>query len=221
MNIKTSKNINNLRWYLCLIVVIGHFFKIFYLVFDNDFINWSGFLAVCSFMFLSGYVNHNSILRHKNRYSFLVSRAKRILIPFYIAFFFSILILFVFSVEFKQEYFLNLFMLHHLFGFLTISSNAPLWTIPYEVLLYIVFALSFNNKYAKCVAIIFAFGFFAYLNNPYYLIFYILFSIGSLLSHYKVELDFIYIPFFIKNNWTYELYLFHYPVFLVILRLIS
>lgn len=221
MNLKTSNNINSLRWYLCLTVVVGHFFKIFYLIFDNDFINWSGFIAVCCFMFLSGYVNHNSLSKSQNRSSFLISRAKRILIPFYIALLFSFSILAIFNVEIKQEYFLTIFMFQHLFGFETISSNAPMWTISYEVLLYVVFALSFNNKVVKFIAIVFSLYLLFYLNNPYYIIFYILFSIGSILSHYKIEMDFIYIPFLTKKNWTYELYLFHYPVFLVILRFIS
>lgn len=221
MNKKTSSNINNLRWYLCLIVVVGHFTKIFFGVFDNALITWSGFIAVCGFMLLSGYVNHHSLSSSDSISTFLHSRAKRILIPFYIALSFSLFILWIFNMEIKTDYLLNFILIQHVFSVSPVSSNEPLWTISYEVILYILFALSYKDRILKSFSILFTFFLLFYLNNPYFIIFYCLFYIGVLLSHFKVELDLFSIPFFIQKNLTYEIYLFHYPVFLVVLRLIS
>lgn len=217
----TSYNINSLRWYLCLTVVIGHVFKLFFDVYDNHLINWSGFIAVCGFLFISGYVNHNSLSQAKDPLLFLKNRSKRILGPFYLALISGVSLYLIFGIELKKDILYNFLMLHHIFGFETIGSNAPLWTISYEFWLYFVFALSFNSKLFKLLSFLLACCFLVFLNNSYYFIFYTLFSLGAILSHYKIKLNVIKIPFFISKNWTYEVYLFHYPLFILILRLMS
>jgi peptidoglycan/LPS O-acetylase OafA/YrhL len=216
MNIKTSNNINNLRWYFALTVVFTHFYKFYYLEFDNPIITWTGFLAVCGFILLSGYVNNDSIERSNSVSTFFRSRAIRILPMYYLSLIFSLFVVWLFDdVTWNDDWWLNFLFLQHIFNIDTINSNEPLWSLSYEFFLYLIFGLGWAIKPLKIVFLIIV-AIYSYVSMNYLpMLLYTLFFLGVILSKQKIELDFISIPFFKLGNYTYEVYLFHYPILLI------
>lgn len=212
MNRETVIFIDNFRLILCIIVIISHILD--FLDIDVFFNNGLDFLAVGLFFLLSGYLNWYSIVNNKN--GFLLRRFKRLLPKYY----YSLIICFLISIFFGSteynKYLYNLFFLQHLNGIQSIQENIALWSLSYEILLYIILNIFIVNK--KYFYIILIFIIFYCMLNVKFFILSIFFIIGILLNKFKVRINFNMKDLKL-GKYTYEIYIFHYPVLFILFNI--
>lgn len=212
----TSKNIDASRWYFLIIVVYTHIYKLNYQEFDNLVINWLGFIAVCGFIFISGYVNYDSLKKNNyNKKKFFISRLKRIMPMYIVSLLFSFLVIILFEIEIKEDWFYNFIFMQSLFGFETIISNESLWSMPYEIALYIILCMSIKSKILSIFFLIITLVYSLFSSSFLPILFLFLFAMGCFLSFYNIKLNIIKLKFFKIKNLTYEIYLMHYPLLLI------
>jgi peptidoglycan/LPS O-acetylase OafA/YrhL len=213
MDKTTSQNIQALRLYFALLVVISH---ISYLFVPDSYWFWSpvAYLAVCGFFVISGMVNYLSLTNNSNPIYFFKKRIKR-LFPLY----YSVLILsliFEFSIRDLEFNHLGHFLFfQHIFT-PTLTSNPVFWTLSYEMWLYICLVQFVNPYYKKLYPLTFL-AIFSLWTPTYYLHWpsmgvIVSFLFGVLIQHQKINFTWLKLPLHQLGKYSYELYLIHYPL---------
>ncbi len=216
MNKQTSINIDFIRLLLCIVVIGSHILDL--LNINNYFNNNFDFYCVWLFFVLSGYLNIESI--EKKSEGFLYRRFKRLLPKYYIALGLSFIIYLIFenlTYEALSIFGANALMAQHLFIFNAPDTNTALWSLSYEFLFYILLSCYFKDRliFIILIVITFLWG----LLNEYVLMLGAGFLIGILLNKYKIELDFIRLKNLKLSKYTYEIYIFHFPIMYLIFHL--
>lgn len=217
MNKQTSINIDFIRILLCVVVIIAHVLDL--LEIKNIFNTNIDFYAVWTFFVLSGYVNWESIKRNSN--GFFKRRLKRLLPKYYIALAISFIIwILTNDINSKDliEFIHSTFMIQHILGTQAPITNIALWSLSYEFLFYGILSMFFIRK-GIGIALIIISAFFGLLNE-YVLMLGSAFVIGILLNHLKIELDFVKLKEIKISKYTYEIYIFHFPLMYLIFYLI-
>ncbi|RUO51649.1 acyltransferase family protein [Pseudidiomarina homiensis] len=205
----TTRTLDSLRVIACAIVVLSHVYEFVSGNLNNPINESLSYAAVAVFFFISGWVNANSLLRNSVR-DFYVKRVKRIYPTYVKAFVLALGLSLVFGI-YQPEYLTNLVFLNPFFG--TIPTNAPLWSLSYEVLLYAAAPFLLANRPVVCFLTQFFLFLVFILAGHLWLMFafwlgYTCFSLGLQLPRFE---------FFYKyGRHTYEIYVYHYLVLVVL-----
>jgi peptidoglycan/LPS O-acetylase OafA/YrhL len=222
MDKNTSHNLNIIRLFSALIIVAVHFYSIFISKFSYTYLPYFSTFVVGVFFIISGYVNQHSIQNHPNTFSFIKKRMIRILPSYYIALLFSFLLLYYFKIPFANESYYHFLLLQNLIlEFPILQTNGSLWTLGYEFYLYFIFAFinRFKILYYPITLLVFVVGF---MYNIYILLFYSLFFMGVFLysNNFNIFKNKSFFSDYKKGfrrlgYYSYEIYLFHYPIFIL------
>lgn len=211
MNKQTSINIDFLRLFLCVIVIGSHILD--FLKIENIFNERIDFYAVWLFFLLSGYVNWESI--NKNSHGFFKRRLKRLLPKYYIALTISYFIWLGWGNSGQETNFIfSFYMIQHI-GFIQApETNMSLWSLSYEFAFYGALSLLFYKRMVGVgvIGLLVIFG----LLNKYVLILGAGFLIGAMINKLNIEIDFIKLKEIKISKYTYEIYIFHYPILFLI-----
>lgn len=215
---RTRQFVNNYRIIAALVVVASHVFYVFsgntYSVLNHVI----SFLAVLGFFIVSGYVNAAS-LSLKSDQQFVWARVKRLLPLYYLSVGLGFLAMFIAGKTILPEDFGALFFLQHWTGLQVMEGNGALWTLPYEMLLYLLLVSERRWPLSKYLAITALVLLGIATQSPYGIIFYIAFQAGVAAWDLKKSYP-VHWPsgFETLNRWgkrSYELYVLHFPVVLI------
>jgi peptidoglycan/LPS O-acetylase OafA/YrhL len=212
---ENSESINSLRVICCLIVLMSHSYELIYKNYNNIFNELISFTAVAIFFYISGYVNFISYSKKKDPIIFWKARIKRIYPAYFIAVLLSFTITYFLDIE-KLNYLSNYFFLQSWLTE-TIITNQALWSLAYEMFLYLIFPAFFvvrNKAFWGFLAICVVLIVFHKINA---LILLLCFLAGMIKARNKKEFRKIY---FIPKigKWTYEIYIFHFPILFLIIN---
>lgn len=210
---ETSVCIDSLRVVACGVVVASHVFEMVTGRQSNPINETLSYAAVVLFFFLSGYVNLFSYHRATSYGGFMRSRFQRLLPLYFLALGLSGCLAIVAGVSQSTDLF-NLVFLQSLFV-PVIETNAPLWSLAWEMVLYLVFPLLARFVQGQSVLallflvpIIFLFSIHPALFGA--------FVFGIVAAHYQVRFPrFRFAPGLGRR--TYEIYIFHYPLLFLVL----
>ncbi len=209
MEKQTSINIDTIRLLLCLMVIISHILDLLKI---NNFFNTNfDFYCVWLFFVLSGYLNWHSI-NNKSEY-FFQRRMKRLLPKYYFVLIASLVLWLVIGEVTEKhglEFLLSFVMVQHLLAGTGPETNIALWSLSYEFLFYGLLSLYFSNRILG-IGLIVITGLYGFLNGHVWLLG-AGFLIGILLNKYQIEFDLIKLKKIKLAKYTYEIYIFHFPI---------
>lgn len=211
-----SESIDSLRTISCLIVVLSHVYELSTNNYNNLINELVSFTAVAVFFYLSGYVNYISYENKNNPVIFWKARIKRIYPAYFLAVLLSFTLAYIFDVE-KLSYLSNYIFLQS-WATETIITNQALWSLAYEMFLYLIFPAFFvvrNRAFWGFLAICIVLIVFHKINA---LILLLCFLAGMIKARNKKEFKKFY---FFPNigKWTYEIYIFHFPALFLLFEL--
>lgn len=209
---QSSVCIDSLRVIACGVVVASHVYEMVTGVLDNPINETVSYWAVVLFFFLSGYVNLPSYHRAGSYGRFLVSRARRLFPLYYLALLLSGALAVLYGLARSSDVW-NLVFAQSLFV-PVIQTNAPLWSLAWEMVLYLAFPVFVQfvqrPSLVSAVALV-PLGLVFYLHPALFLAF----LVGVFLAHQGIRFPrFDFVPRL--GRYTYEVYIFHYPALLVL-----
>lgn len=172
VKMQKNNNLESIRGIACLLVIITHLSELhpsLAAMHLNLISNW-GTEAVIVFFILSGLViNSSQTNNRKTRSKFLSNRIIRLFPQFMIGVILAILSIMYLGFPFPslREIVLNSLMLSTLQGFLVknLYTNAPLWSLTFEMFFYAIFALSIGKNEKR---IIYFWFFYSIIALPFY-----------------------------------------------------
>ena len=204
---QSSRSIDSLRVACCAIVVASHVYEFATGRLDNPWNEVISYLAVAVFFFLSGYVNQISYSEKPGYGSFLAARAKRLLPVYYAAAGVSLAFAAGFGVMHQTDW-LNLVFFQSIVV-PTIQTNGPLWSLAWEMVLYLCFPLVLGAIMRPLIYAPALLGLLILFQHHQILL--IAFLAGVAAAHYGFKFPrFVLIPS--AGRWTYEIYCCHYPL---------
>lgn len=207
-----SRAIDSWRSLACLVVVCSHIYEFVTLDLNNYWNELISYSAVVLFFAISGFVNTHSFYSKASIREFFHARAVRILPLFWLSLSFGIVLAVAFGL-FQWRYLWSVFALSPVFG--TVPTNAPLWSLAYEIWLYLALPLLLVPLplFVKAISVFVIFFLFALFDHLPLLL---AFLVGVLLAGAgcRWPLPLWFFPRLGRSS--YEIYIFHYPVFFVI-----
>lgn len=198
--------LESLRVIACLIVVISHIYEFLSGNLNNPFNEWVSYSAVVLFFFISGIVNTWSFQKKPSTSHFYLSRLKRIYPTYFIALTLALFLAIIMGV-YQDNFLTNYLFLNPWFG--TINTNTPLWSLSYEVILYL--ALPFLvRSYSLFLILHFVLASFFLVMD--YIALYLAFIVGHLIAEHTRTIPFNFDFFPQYGKYTYEVYVYHYPL---------
>lgn len=206
ITLATSKTLDSLRVMACLVVVLSHLYEFITGNLNNSVNEWISYLAVAVFFFISGWVNTHSLLWGDSAKQFYLKRVKRIYPTYLKALALGLGLSLIFGA-YNHSYLLNALFLNPFVG--TVPTNAPLWSLSYEVYLYALLPLMLiNSTFWSIVGWLLACLVFAVVGK--FLLFYA-FSAGIVCFVCGLQLP--RVDFFARyGRYTYEIYVYHYLI---------
>lgn len=204
--------LESLRVISCLIVILSHIYEFLTGDLYNPVNEAISFFAVSIFFFISGIVNTWSFQRHKSIKFFYLSRLYRIYPTYFKALLFGLILAFILGV-YRPEYLLNFFFLQPLTG--TISTNVPLWSLAFEVLLYLFVPFLFYRGFINPFTAFITLSLFTFF-HPSFSVLWASFYAGSIIADFAPSFH-IRLKFFPQyGKYTFEAYVYHYPILVVL-----
>ena len=211
LSVSESVAIDSCRAVACLVVVGSHVYEAVTLDFVNPINEALSYSAVVLFFLVSGFVNYHSYSGNHSLKSFFVARCRRILPAYYVALAVGLVLSLTLGL-FEWSQFYAVIFLNPLFG--TVPTNAPLWSLAYEVWLYCLGPLLFARRFfIRVITWAFCLAVFAYFD---YFSLAAAFGLGYLLAFWRLRwpLRLRFLP--IVGRHSYEIYVFHYPVLIAL-----
>lgn len=203
----SSRTIDSLRVIACAVVVVSHGYEMATGVLDNPVNEAVSYTAVAVFFFLSGYVNQLSYQDKSGYRAFLVARARRLLPLYYLVAFVSLVLAWGAGLLRSTDW-MNLLFLQSI-AVPTVATNAPLWSLAWEMVLYLAFPLVLGivrRPVAYLVPLVVLLVLFGR-----HQVLLVAFVAGVAASYYGWRFPrFAFMPGW--GRWTYEVYACHYPL---------
>ncbi|KFZ29723.1 hypothetical protein IDAT_01060 [Pseudidiomarina atlantica] len=206
----TSTTLDSLRVIACAIVLLSHVYEFSTGNLNNPVNETISYIAVACFFFISGWVNTHSIRTRNSTKQFYEKRFFRI-VPTYVFALVLGAVVFILVGGNPLEYLSNLVFLNPFFG--TIPTNAPLWSLPYEIYLYALLPLLLGSSwYWSRFAFVLLILLFTLLGHPFL---FVAFYMGCLCYSFGLQLPRLNL-FSKYGKHTYEIYVFHYPLMILL-----
>jgi len=203
----SSRTIDSLRVIACGVVVASHAYEMLTGVLDNPINETISYTAVAVFFFLSGYVNQLSYQEKPGYPAFLAARARRLLPLYYLVALFSLALAWGAGLLRSTDW-LNLLFLQSI-AVPTVATNGPLWSLAWEMVLYLAFPLVLGIVRRPVVYLVPLVVLLVLFGRHQVLL--LAFLGGVTASYYGWRFPrFVFLPGW--GRWTYEVYACHYPL---------